>query len=246
MFFVGHISIAFVLIYVIKRKFPTNNFSISFALFLSILPDIDIIFRFVGFDIGHRSITHSFILIAIVIFVLLITYKKRSLVIYSVAYLSHIIIGDAIVGPLDIVYPFGHLYLSSGIDFKTSSHLIIESFLVISMAIIIVGQYLKYRRSRTFIFTYTKLDEFFYPILLLAIIGSLVFLLDESQRELFEFHYSLTSLLTMPYNINATGIIILHALCLGIIIFLWIQSRRSYRSDLGYEERQGQGHQQTK
>jgi hypothetical protein len=56
MLFVGHISIAFLLTYVISKKFVLKDISVSFAMFLSTLPDIDLLFRLFGVKIGYMQI----------------------------------------------------------------------------------------------------------------------------------------------------------------------------------------------
>lgn len=241
MFFVGHISIAFILSYFIITRFQVRNISLSFIMFLSILPDIDILFRFVGTDVAHRSITHSLIVFTIILCVFLIKYRRPSVVIYSIAYLSHIAIGDLIVGPLNLLYPFGLFYVSGEIDFKTSEHIFVEGLVLTIMAIIVIGRYLCKRERHTFPFEYSKkLDPIFYPILVLAIIVSLVFLLDESQKELFEFPNSFFSLFQSYDDFNTIAILALHAISLAIIIFLWIISRRSIHFQYPYQAKQRQ------
>src|SRR5919112_776271 len=107
MFFVGHISIAFILGYFIITRFRLYDISLSLVLFLSILPDVDILFRFIGIDIDHRSVTHSLIEITIILCVFLLKYRRPSIIVYCTAYLSHVAIGDLIVGPLNLLYPLG-------------------------------------------------------------------------------------------------------------------------------------------
>jgi membrane-bound metal-dependent hydrolase YbcI (DUF457 family) len=61
MLFVGHIAITFLLTYAISKKFVLKGVSISFVMFLSTLPDIDLVLGLFGItEVGHRSITHSF------------------------------------------------------------------------------------------------------------------------------------------------------------------------------------------
>lgn len=229
MFFVSHISIAFILSYFIITRFQVRNISLSLILFLSILPDTDILFRFVGIDIAHRSVTHSIIVYTIILCIFLLKYRRPSIIIYSIAYLSHFVIGDLIVGPLNLLYPFGIFYLDGGIDFKTSEHILIEGFVLTIMAIIVIGQYLCNRkRNNTFPFEYSKkLDPIFYPLVILAIIVSPVFLLDESQKELFEFPNSFFSLFRSYDDINTIAILALHVISMAMVIFLWIITRRS-------------------
>ena len=131
MFFLGHISIAFVISYFIVERFQLRGISLSLIMFLSILPDIDIVFRLIGIDLGHRSITHSLLVSMIVWGILLIKYRKPSVVLYFFAYLSHILVGDLIVGPLNLLYPFGQFYVNGGVDFKAPEHLVIEGVLLL-------------------------------------------------------------------------------------------------------------------
>ena len=123
-------------------------------MFLSILPDIDIVFRLIGIDLGHRSITHSLLVSMIVWGILLIKYRKPSVVLYFFAYLSHILVGDLIVGPLNLLYPFGQFYVNGGADFKAPEHLVIEGVLLLIMAMIVFGQYLRNRKVHIFPFEF--------------------------------------------------------------------------------------------
>ena len=100
MLFVGHISLAFLLAYFISTRFQgiKRTVSIALVIFLSILPDIDIIFRIAGIELGHRTITHSAIVWLIIGGILVsffrLKYQKGSeAAVYLVAYLSHLIIG---------------------------------------------------------------------------------------------------------------------------------------------------------
>lgn len=240
MFFLGHISIAFILSYFIVGRFQLRGISLSLIMFLSILPDIDIVFRLLGVDLGHRSITHSLLVSMIVWGVLLIKYRKPSVVLYFFAYLSHILVGDLIVGPLNLLYPFGQFYVNGGADFKAPEHLVIEGVLLLIMAMIVFGRYLRNQKLHTFPFEFTKLDTFFYPIIIAAIIVSLFFLLDQSQRELAEFPNSVFLLIQSPIDYKITTIIVLHAFCIVIISFLWIISRRNSQVQYGYQAAQKQ------
>lgn len=240
MFFLGHISIAFVITYFLVERFHLRGISLSLIMFLSILPDIDIVFRLIGIDLGHRSITHSLLVSMIVSGILLIKYRKPSVVIYFFAYLSHILVGDLIVGPLNLLYPFGQFYVNGGVDFKGPEHLVIEGLLLLMMAMIVFGRYLSNRKLHTFPFDFTKLDTFFYPIIIVAIIVSLFFLLDQSQRELADFPNFVFLLIQSANDYKTTTIIVLHAFGIVIISFLWIISRRNSQVQYGYQATQKQ------
>lgn len=229
MFFVGHISIAFIIGYLITTRFQIRNISISLILFLSILPDIDILFRFTGADVTHRSITHSITVLIIILFVFVLKYRRPSIIIYFLAYLSHLVIGDLLVGPLNLLHPFGSFNSSGGIDFKTPEHIAIESLVLAIMAIIVIGQSLRTSRGdNTHPFAYSeKLDPIFYPMVVIGIIISLLFLLDESQKE-FEFPNILFSLFRSYDKFDTIAIVALHVICTAIVILLWIVTRRTY------------------
>jgi membrane-bound metal-dependent hydrolase YbcI (DUF457 family) len=240
MFFLGHISIAFILSYFIIERFQLRGISLSLIMFLSILPDIDIVFRLIGIDIGHRTITHSLLVSMIVWGVLLFKYRKPSVVLYFFAYLSHILVADLIVGPLNLLYPIGQYYVNGLADFKAPEHLVIEGVLLSIMAMIVFSRYLRDRKPHTFPFEYTKLDTFFYPILISAITISLFFLLDESQKELTEFPNPVFLLIQSSTDYRNMTIIVLHAIGIATISFLWIISRRDSQVQYGYQETQKQ------
>jgi hypothetical protein len=221
MLFVGHISIAFLLTYIISKKFVLKDVSISIVMFLSTLPDIDLVFRLLGVEFGHRSITHSAIIWTIVGLVFLTRYRRISVAVYSMAYLSHIIIGDVIVGPINLLYPIGSFIVSGGIRFNTISDTIIEAILFAMMAIIIIKQnlYKDNSRQHTFLLHYSILDRLFYPILISEIIVSPLFLLSNKFQEF-------SNLLSLSHiDTNNIAIVVLHAMMLITITFLWIKSR---------------------
>jgi membrane-bound metal-dependent hydrolase YbcI (DUF457 family) len=212
----------------------------SLIMFFSILPDVDIVFRLLGVDLGHRSITHSMLISTIVWSVVLIKYRKPSVMVYFIAYLSHIIIGDLLIGPLNLLYPFGQYFVNGVADFKTSEHLVIEGVLLLIMATMVFGQYLRDRRVHIFPFEFTKLDSLFYPIVFSALIISLFFLLDQSQIELTQFPNSIFLLIQSPIDQEMATIIVMHAFGIAIVSFLWIVSRRNTQFQSRYQKPQKQ------
>jgi membrane-bound metal-dependent hydrolase YbcI (DUF457 family) len=228
MFFLGHISIALIISYFIVRRFQLRDISLSLIMFLSILPDVDIVIRLLGIDLGHRSITHSLLVSMIVWGVLLIKYRKPSAMLYFFAYLSHIF-GDLMIGPLNLSYPFGQYFVNGVADFRAPEHLVIEGVLLMIMATIVFGQYLRNRRIHIFPFGFSKLDSFFYPIMIFALTVSLFFLLDQSQSELTQFPDSIFLLIQSPIDYEIAAIIVMHTFGIAIVSFLWIVSRRNFQ-----------------
>ena len=79
MLFVGHIATAFIICYVLSKILSIKKISFSLIMLLSVLPDIDLGFKLLGIDPGHRTFTHSAILALIVSVVqpLLPNYKNQ-------------------------------------------------------------------------------------------------------------------------------------------------------------------------
>jgi membrane-bound metal-dependent hydrolase YbcI (DUF457 family) len=217
MLFVGHISIAFLLTYAISKKFVLKDVSISFVMFLSTLPDVDLIFRLLGIEFGHRSITHSMIIWTIVALAFLAKYRRTSVAVYSLAYLSHIILGDLLVGPINLLYPIGDFVVSGGIRFGTISDIITEGVLFAIMAILIIMEnlYKDNNRQHTLLLHYSTLDRFFYPILITEIIISPIFLLSNR----FQDFSNLLSLSHVDTSVIALAL--LHVMMIIAIAFLW-------------------------
>jgi LexA-binding, inner membrane-associated putative hydrolase len=221
MLFVGHISIAFLLTYAISKKFVLKDVSISFVMFLSTLPDIDLVFRLLGLELGHRSVTHSAIIWAIVALAFFAKYRRISVAVYSLAYLSHVVIGDLVVGPINLLYPIGNFVVSGGIRFGTISHTMTEGILFAIMAIIIIIQNLYKHNSRqhTLLFHYSTLDSLFYPVLIAEIIISPIFVLSDRFQDF-------SSLLSLSHvETNDIAIALLHIAMTIAIAFLWKKAK---------------------
>jgi membrane-bound metal-dependent hydrolase YbcI (DUF457 family) len=182
----------------------------------SISPDIFGLFGIT--EVGHRSITHSAIVWAIVALAFFAKYRRISVAVYSLAYLSHIIIGDLVVGPINLLYPIGDLVVSGGIGFNTIFDTIIEGILFALMAIIIIKQnlYNDNGKDNTLLPYYSTLDRFFYPILIAEIIISVIFVLSNRFQEFSNLLSDTT---------DGIVIVLLHSTILIAITFLWIKSK---------------------
>jgi membrane-bound metal-dependent hydrolase YbcI (DUF457 family) len=223
--FVGHISLAFLIAYVISTKFQgiRKTASISLVMFLSILPDIDIVFRLAGIDLGHRTFTHSVIIWLVVggILILFFTikYRKGSVAaVYVIAYLSHLVIGDVLIPPINILYPLGNFIIDSPIKNVSSQHILLETVLFALMAAVVIRRYYSFKRRSEDIFLFRyhcKMDTFLYPTLTLAIIVSFFYLVAKSEFSLAEI----------------SGLILLHATAVSVIILIWLASKCAKRRE---------------
>ena len=164
-------------------------------MFLSILPDIDIIFRLAGLDLGHRTITHSAVIwlalgmgAIVILFLTTRTRKGRMVAVYLLAYLSHIVIGDIIVGPINVLYPIGDLVVNSPIN--GVEYYLVEAAVFTVMASVVITKYYSFKKRMdedTFLFRYhCKVDSLLYPILILALITSFFYVLVKFELDLFE------------------------------------------------------------
>jgi hypothetical protein len=104
MFAVGHLSLAYLLGKLSSQLLKVNP-NIPALLAMSILPDIDIaIGTLIGTNIHHGP-THSVIFALLIFFPFFILYGKR-VVPYFVAYISHFLIGDFLIGgQLQLFWP---------------------------------------------------------------------------------------------------------------------------------------------
>jgi membrane-bound metal-dependent hydrolase YbcI (DUF457 family) len=226
LFFVGHISLAFLIVYFISSKFQGIRKAVSIALvmFLSILPDIDMVFRFGGIDLGHRTFTHSAIIWLLIggitISFFTIKYRKGSAVaVYLIAYLSHLVIGDVIVAPINLLYPLGDFIVNSPIKGGSLQHILLETVLFALMVAVVITRYYLFKNRRgedIFLFRYHyKMDTFLYPVLVLAIIISFFYVVAE-----FEFSLVELSVLTL-----------LHFGIISLIVLIWLVSKSAKRQE---------------
>jgi membrane-bound metal-dependent hydrolase YbcI (DUF457 family) len=91
-FAVGHLALGYLLGKGSSRPLKTNP-NVPLVLALSIIPDIDLVFRVVQ----HRGPTHSLILILAVFVPFFVVYRRKA-VPYALALISHPLIGDYIIG----------------------------------------------------------------------------------------------------------------------------------------------------
>jgi membrane-bound metal-dependent hydrolase YbcI (DUF457 family) len=192
-------------------------------MFLSILPDIDILFRLAGMDLGHRTFTHG-IIIWLVVGGILISFftikygKGLEVAVYLIAYLSHLVIGDTFVGPINILYPLGDFIVNSPIKGGSLQHIFLEILLFTLMATIVITRYysFKMKNEDIFLFRYhCKTDKFLYPVLILAIIISFFYVVAE-------FEFSL---------VEISVLMLLHIALVSIIMLIWLASKCAKRQE---------------
>jgi membrane-bound metal-dependent hydrolase YbcI (DUF457 family) len=192
-------------------------------MFLSILPDIDILFRLAGMDLGHRTYTHG-IIIWLVVGGILISFftikygKGLEVAVYLIAYLSHLVIGDTFVGPINILYPLGDFIVNSPIKNGSLQHIFLEILFFTLMATIVITRYYSFKRKNEDIFLFRyhcKMDTFLYPVLILAIIISFFYVVSG-------FEFSL---------VEISVLMLLHIALVSIIMLIWLASKCAKRQE---------------
>jgi hypothetical protein len=135
-----------------------------------------------------------------------------------IAYLSHIVIGDVIVAPINLLYPLGDFIVNSPIKVGSLQHILLETVLFALMAAVVITRYYLFKRrgEDIFLFRYPyKMDTFLYPILVLAIIVSFFYVATK-----FEFSLVAVSVLTL-----------LHFAAISLIMLIWLVLKSAKRQE---------------
>lgn len=100
MYAIGHFALGYL---VGKGTSKIANVKINLPLLLavSVIPDVDLLFS--GY-MDHRGLTHSIIVIGVLLIPFFIKYKKTVLP-YLAALLSHVFIGDLFTGGIEFFWP---------------------------------------------------------------------------------------------------------------------------------------------
>jgi hypothetical protein len=235
MFLVGHAVVAFLIAYIVCRIFRINQgVSFALAMVIGIIPDIDIVTQSLGI-MAHKTFTHSLIVSPVIAgSIFLVTrlgFKQTFAVamIYSLAYMQHIM-DDVVIGTLNILYPVGNLPVSIGIAYGSLTHEIIEIFLLVVAASIIVGKLFgsiittssstdeEDGMSTFSLFRFSITDKISYIILIASLLFSFGYLL-----------YELESLprLTLETNLEIALFVLLHLAALTWVSFMMLAARQN-------------------
>ena len=99
MFAIGHFALGY-LFGKASSKIAHVKVNLPLLLVASVLPDIDLLLRF----LMHRGPTHSLITLTVVIIPFFVIYRKRVIPYYA-ALLSHVLIGDFFTGGIELFWP---------------------------------------------------------------------------------------------------------------------------------------------
>lgn len=181
MYLVGHAIVAFLIAFGISKKFKVGGVSFALVMLIACLPDVDILLQSAGIT-AHKTYTHSLILSAVIVpsIIFAIARWRRvpagAAAIYSLAYVSHIAIGDIVVGATNILYPFGNVMVGSGMGYGTMAHSALEFLLLAAAAAVIMNRSFR-RQPDAALLRYNSVDKVGYVLLVASLIISSAYLL---------------------------------------------------------------------
>ena len=108
--------------------------NLPLLLTVSVLPDIDLIFRF----LQHRGPTHSLITFTVLMIPFFLIYRKRAVPYYA-ALLSHSLIGDYFTGGVELFWPISHSWFGVDIGVTSLTSVTIELILFAITLVFLVG-----------------------------------------------------------------------------------------------------------
>ena len=199
MFAIGHFALGY-LFGKGTSKLAKVALNLPLLLATSVLPDVDLLFRF----LTHRGPTHSIITISILMIPLFIIYRKQALP-YFAAMLTHILIGDFFTGGVMLFWPLSH-ELFGAFNFQVTS----IGISIVELVLFLLAVPIMYKMGdlQTLLKPYNKNWALIIP--LGSVIGPLISL-GRGQEG------SLTTLLIVPS--------LLCIVVFGYSIFIWLRAK---------------------
>jgi membrane-bound metal-dependent hydrolase YbcI (DUF457 family) len=120
-FAIGHFALGYITGKA-SSKLAKVKVNLPLLLATSVLPDIDLLLRF----LMHRGPTHSLLTITVLMIPFFIIYRKQAIP-YCAALLSHILIGDFFTGGIQLFWPLSQGWLGAlNIDVSSLPNVIAE------------------------------------------------------------------------------------------------------------------------
>lgn len=227
MYLVGHAIVAFLLALGISRQFKIGGISFALVMLIACLPDIDIVLQAMGIT-SHKTYTHSLILSLVVVPSIIFAISRWRKVsagaafVYSLAYISHIVIGDVAVGGTNILYPFGDAMIGTGVGYGTVAHSAVEFLLLAATAGIITGKSFRMTvragdHNSSQLFSFSRVDRASYGLLLASLVVSFTYLL---------YGVKVLPRLFIETNLELALFVMLHLSAIAVIAFLVVVARQ--------------------
>lgn len=192
---------------------------------IACLPDIDILLESAGIT-SHKTYTHSLVLSLLVVPSIIFAVARWRKVpagaafVYSLAYISHIIIGDLVIGGTNILYPIGDVLVGTGITYGSVAHQSIEFLILAATAGIIVSKSFRlHSKDTTGLFRFEKVDKVCYALLLASLVISFTYLL---------YGIKVLPRLFIQTNLELALFVMLHLSAIAMISFLMLVAWRHH------------------
>ncbi|MEP0824019.1 MAG: hypothetical protein HRF40_00885, partial [Nitrososphaera sp.] len=140
----------------------------------------------------------------------------------SLAYISHIVIGDIAVGGTNILYPLGNVMVGIGVGYGTVAHSAVEFLLLAAAAGVIIAKSFRMTAragdsSSSRLFSFNRVDRASYALLLASFVVSFTYLL-----------YGV-KVLPRPFiqtSLELALFVMMHLYAIAIIAFLMFVARQ--------------------
>jgi len=134
LFAVGHLSLGY-LLGKASSKLLAVNVNVPLIFTLSIIPDVDILFKPL---IEHRGPTHSIIVLFMVFLPFLAVYRKRAIP-YFLSILSHPLIGDFFIGGnIRLLWPLSNETFGLSISITSPTNVALEWLLFAACMVVML------------------------------------------------------------------------------------------------------------
>lgn len=130
MFAVGHFAFGYILAKLTTQVTKTEM-NIPLVLTLSVIPDIDLLVPFVE----HRGPFHSIIMASVIFMPVFALYRRKALP-YFVALIQHSLIGDYIVGGVQLLWPLTQQPYGLNVNIFSLANITLEWLLFLSAAMV--------------------------------------------------------------------------------------------------------------
>jgi membrane-bound metal-dependent hydrolase YbcI (DUF457 family) len=166
MFAIGHFALGY-LAGKGTSKLAHVKINLPLLLAVSVIPDLDLLFR--GF-MGHRGLTHSIIVISVLMIPFFMRYKKAALP-YLAAVLSHVFIGDFFSGGIEFLWPISKM--TFGFGSASSSYVAVTELLLFFVSLALMFKlndiWAFFKPQKHNLFLIICLGSILGPILMLAL-----------------------------------------------------------------------------
>jgi hypothetical protein len=141
---------------------------------------------------------------------------------YSLAYIQHIAIGDIAIGGTNVLYPFGNMLVGSGVGYGTLVHQTLEFLLLAGAAAIIISKSFRIESKNSLaLFRFSMTDKVGYALLIAALVISFTYLL---------YGIKVLPRLFIQTDLELALFVMLHLSAIALVSFFMLVAKQYARS----------------